>query len=758
MKILFRLIVILLVLLVVGAGLLWFALPTDRIGRIASDRLEAATGRTLTLSGEFTPSLWPNIGVTTGPLAISNAEWAEEPVFVSAQGASVAVDLMALIGGDVRIVDLTLDQPVIQLERAADGRTNWTFETAETTGTQEPGGASAPAITELSAQVLDGRIRFVDGVSGTVRDVQALNVSADITDTGRMVALDGAASIDGIASSVVGTARFAEALAMGAVTLDMAVETDLGTLSYVGDFTDIAQFDGILQISLPNPNAAMALAGLAPLPAAAGNISNLTLDAAVVAEGGDTVIEGTGGVTRDGVEVALFLNGSGALPDGPISVDSRVSAGELADISFSGLVDTATLGVSGPLRITAPSAVEAAAWGAGGEVALPPGLSGPVQIAGFLDANPTRAALSDARIAVGDLDASGRVAASLAGRPRLDGDLTLAVLDLDRFTSGDGAESAPSSRGEGWPTDPLPYDLLDLADADLSLDVGVLRQGNLELGRTRVGVRLNAGDLRLDIQEANGFGGVLTGAIGVNGPSQSIDIDLSLGGVRLERVLGFVAGTDRLEGQAALAADLTARGSSINAIMQSLTGQIRSDMADGALKGVNLAALARNFTDPGGSTLRTDFTEAAVALDITNGTAQVSTLSALGPLIRLAGEGIVAIGAQSLDLTLRPRIVGDLQGQGGSLDAGGITLPVLVTGPWSDLSFRPDLSALEDLAREEVKAEVDEAIDNAVDDARDRVEERLQEELGSTGEGSVEDQLRDGLENRLREGLGSIFR
>ncbi len=35
-----------------------------------------------------------------------------------------------------------------------------------------------------------------------------------------------------------------------------------------------------------------------------------------------------------------------------------------------------------------------------------------------------------------------------------------------------------------------------------------------------------------------------------------------------------------------------------------------------------------------------------------------------------------------------------LEGQGGAADAGGLTVPVIVEGPWDDLSYRPDLAGL----------------------------------------------------------------
>ncbi|MEJ6710316.1 MAG: AsmA family protein [Amylibacter sp.] len=88
---------------VVVAVALLFMLPTDKIGQLASDQLKKQTGRTLTLSGDFSPTLYPTLGVKTGRITISNANWATEPVMISVDGAVVGVNLMVLIGGTVEI-------------------------------------------------------------------------------------------------------------------------------------------------------------------------------------------------------------------------------------------------------------------------------------------------------------------------------------------------------------------------------------------------------------------------------------------------------------------------------------------------------------------------------------------------------------------------------------------------------------------------------------------------------------------------------
>jgi len=109
--------------LVVGAVLL---LPQDRLARIAADQIEAATGRAVTISGQPRVSLWPVLGVATGPMALANAPWAADSgPLLQADSLKISVDVAGLLQGAVRITGFEAVNPVIRLQRTADGRENW---------------------------------------------------------------------------------------------------------------------------------------------------------------------------------------------------------------------------------------------------------------------------------------------------------------------------------------------------------------------------------------------------------------------------------------------------------------------------------------------------------------------------------------------------------------------------------------------------------------------------------------------------------
>ena len=92
-----------------------------------------------------------------------------------ADSLKVGVDLMALIGGDVKIVGLEAVNPSILLEKSADGRVNWELGADGVAPSDQPSGRSeALALSLDRALISGGRLRYVDHGAGsavTVDDI-----------------------------------------------------------------------------------------------------------------------------------------------------------------------------------------------------------------------------------------------------------------------------------------------------------------------------------------------------------------------------------------------------------------------------------------------------------------------------------------------------------------------------------------------------------------------------------------------------------
>ena len=66
----------------------------------------------------------------------------------------------------------------------------------------------------------------------------------------------------------------------------------------------------------------------------------------------------------------------------------------------------------------------------------------------------------------------------------------------------------------------------------------------------------------------------------------------------------------------------------------------------------------------------------------------------LNPFVRITGSGDIDLGARTLNFRVEPKAVLNQQGQGGARDASGLGVPFFVSGPWTKLSYKPDMKAL----------------------------------------------------------------
>jgi AsmA protein len=169
-----------------------------------------------------------------------------------------------------------------------------------------------------------------------------------------------------------------------------------------------------------------------------------------------------------------------------------------------------------------------------------------------------------------------------------------------------------------------------------------------------------------------------------------------LSGVQAQPLLADAAGFDRLEGTAEAEMAVTTRGRTEREMVQALKGSGAVKFTDGAIHGINLAAMVRNatsaFLDPGAQKAqKTDFAELSGTFVIQNGILRNDDLKLISPLLRLHGAGTSDLPKRTVDYRVEPKLAASLEGKGGTQEAAGITVPVIITGPWHDLSYRPDL-------------------------------------------------------------------
>lgn len=282
MRWLFRIFGALLVTVAVCAIAL-LMLPGDRIAQVAVDQIKAQTGREVVLSGQTTVSYYPVLGVSTGAVQIANADWSEAGPMLVADSLKLGVDLMSLIGGDVRITGLEMVNPQVLLEIGRDGRANWQLGVDGVAPSGQSSGVSTALALSLDrALITGGQVRFVDHRSGAQQHVDDLSVDL------RWPQYRGAAQI-ALAARPQGAGRISLAGEIGnlaaliegeATTISLDAKADGGTARYDGGLAMPLDLDGKLAVTLSDTGAFLAALGLPriDLPPGLGRKASATAD------------------------------------------------------------------------------------------------------------------------------------------------------------------------------------------------------------------------------------------------------------------------------------------------------------------------------------------------------------------------------------------------------------------------------------------------------------------------------------------------
>ncbi|WP_299191961.1 AsmA family protein [uncultured Litoreibacter sp.] len=644
-----------------------FLIPAEKIARIAETQFEKNTGRSLSITGGVSPTLWPRLGVTLEGVTISNADWAGDAPMVQTAKLDVGVGLAALLGGDIEVQGFSIENPVILLEKRADGVANWEF-LSELGGSEDAGDGSGINSLSLPKGVITGAIvRYRDAVTGVSETLENLDAEVSLTGLG------------GEATVTMSALRNGQAFALD------------------------ARVDGVQQLL-------------------------------------DGEVRGVVGAASSGPNTVKFDGAAGLTP---------LQAKGALDVAIKD--QTALFGLLGQ---SAPR--------------IPEGLGQQVELRGDLTLTPDlEVFLRQATIALDQNILKGDVDVALGGSvpqvtARLAGDqLDFSAMSTDT-TEGDGAANAGAG---GWSDARIDVSGLSAAEGSFTFKANAVDLGSIQLGQSEIAGTLDRSRLVLDFKQLSAFDGSVTGQFVVNNRSGlSVGGDMTASGVAMQQVLNDFAGFDRLVGDAALSLQFLGVGQTLDQIMKSLSGSGRMDVGAGELLGLDIAGMIRNLdASYQGEGSKTVFDDITASFNINDGILRNDDLRFEASLLTADGAGALDLGGQTIDYRVVPVALAT------QID-NGISVPVLITGPWSNIKFRPDLKSLIDRELEEEKeklkaaAKAKEAELRAAAKAREaelkaQAAAKLEDELGVTRETgqSAEDALKQGLEDKAKDALRKLF-
>lgn len=311
-------------------------------------------------------------------------------------------------------------------------------------------------------------------------------------------------------------------------------------------------------------------------------------------------------------------------------------------------------------------------------------------------------------------------------------------VDVDQFDADLYLPKAPATASAGAkskePEQELDLSALRKLNLDGSLRIGSLKVMNVKTTQLRVDVTALNGLVNIKPLSAKLYQGSVNGSLSVNAQATpSVAIIQNLNGVNVAPLAKDAANLDMLEGKGNIGVNLTAHGNTVSAMKKVLNGNFSLNLADGAIKGIDidkkLLAAQAMLSKGGGATSETQsankeektaFKEFKATFKVTNGIAHNDDLSLRSELIRVSGAGDINIGNDSIDYVAKAAITKTPDGK------GGITIPLRVSGPYTDLKYTLDYAAM---LKEAVKQKVDAKVESKKEELKAKAQEQLKSKL-----------------------------
>ncbi|MBI5006351.1 MAG: AsmA family protein [Nitrosomonadales bacterium] len=316
------------------------------------------------------------------------------------------------------------------------------------------------------------------------------------------------------------------------------------------------------------------------------------------------------------------------------------------------------------------------------------------------------------------------------GVPMIRYDLEIDQFDVDPYLPKKTAEA--KTKGEGKKKEPeQPFDLsaLEALNLEGSLRIGSLKAANIKVAQLRVDVKAKNGIVNVAPLSARLYQGSLDGKVSVNAASNNFTANAKLSGVDIAPLLKDAAELELVEGRGNVLLDLVTKGNTVTALKKALNGKAAVDLANGAIKGINLAKLVQGVQSLSRETTtqtlgvdkneKTTFSEFKASFKIRNGVAHNDDLAVKSTVLRISGNGDIDVGRDSIDYNAKAIFAKTEQGKTG-------TLPVNVSGPFDDLKFRIDYAAL---LKDVAKQKLDEKKEQLKEDVKAKAREELKKSL-----------------------------
>ena len=679
-------VLVLVVLIVAGVGIFVATFdPNSYKPRIVA-AVKQATGRDLMLQGPIRLGLSLQPTLTVQGVSFSNPPGFSRPEMATLQELDLKLALLPLLSHQVQIDRLVLMKPDILLEVNAQGQPNWKFTpqggsgSTPATAPSSSGQTSQTQINVAQLEVQDGTVTWRDDATkqSAVLGLTSLTTSAPSPDANLHLAMN--ASYNGNPFSLSGDVgpltRLQDTAAKTGWPVQLTVQAAGAKLALDGSISQPDQAKGYnlkVTANVPDLTALGKFAPSATLPplhdinlaaqvtdtgAQLPEISNLTLHV------GASDLTGTvAGLKLDKLDV------NAPKADGPAQIALQATFNN-APATLNGSAGFLPVLMSGG-KATAPVPIDLTAEALGSKLTVKGS-------AAYTDGRPSLQASVQSDM----LDADALIAA------------------LAKPTAAPPAGTAPATpapaprpaSGRIFPDTPIPFSMLRMADAEVKLNIAAMKYGGAQYKAIAANIDLHNGALKLDPLSADLPEGRLSGALTAadTPPAPPVSVRLEAPALAVGPLLAAMGKPGYLSGNMEVHANLSGAGASPHAIAASLNGTLGVAMANGTvdnrLLGSTLGKVlqAVNVLDLVGRGGASQVQCFAARLTTQHGVGTLQPFVLSSSLITMEGGGTVNLGAETLDLHLRPQ---------GRVAGTPIVVPLRVTGSLNEPSVQSDTAA-----------------------------------------------------------------
>lgn len=727
---------------VIGAtGFLMTFNPNDYKSQII-DWVKTNKQRTLAINGEIKLTVYPQIGFKVSDVSLS--EHASAVQFAKLGELQLGVQLMPLLSKKVIVDSLDVDGLQVRVTRDAKGVFN--FADLLEKSTDDTSSSQKLEMKVALVSLKNSQAAWQDEMMDRAALVSKLNVTATDIDPSKGATL----KADGLVST--GPISNPKAQVDGKFAVSTAVAMDSST-GLIEAKQLVASFDGAAagqkglkvategNVSLLNGNTSIKPLKLTFDQSNAGQQVKATVNAAAFALTGraidlqqlalDANLSQGGNSVVANAKLPTLVFKDGKLNASDIALNANLSGngnkatikGQLAAIGLAGQqlnIGKMALNLQGNFadkqvqtQINGPIAVGLDAL----HVQLPQlQTSGRIQLKGMPASSWQLAGSIDAAIKAqtvstklnGKLDASNlnlQAEVKQFARPTFKANLSLDALDVDRYVTKSaasakaGAASTASADNQVLIPDlPVFHNLTGTAD----VKIGRLQRAPWVVNDVSVHFEAVPGLWKVAPFSAKVFQGQVKAGVSANwGTTPSFTVSPEVSGLALGELLKTLSGDDKISGKANASGQVSFSGKTLAGIKQSLNGNLKVKVADGAIKGISMIdtvqkaqssinSLREKAKTGASATAKTEFSDLSASFQLNNGVAKNSDLSMIAPLLKASGSGQFNIPASTIDYNALGGV--EYKKDAGAL--GGVNVPVHIGGTFTQPTFTVDYASV----------------------------------------------------------------